>query len=131
MAKIRYCWRCRIDVPLLEEAEWLEIEPLLRADYKATQQIRAEKGLGLREALADLQSRACERLRELTGFTEQNFNAIWHHRLAEFGPECQMCGHLLRTPRASYCAQCGTPRDAAHDAAVALPDARTDADANR
>jgi hypothetical protein len=35
---------------------------------------------------------ARERYYELTGFVETNEDAIWHHRLALFGPPCANCG---------------------------------------
>lgn len=29
------------------------------------------------------------------------------HRISSYGPPCQKCGRLLRTPRATFCAECG------------------------
>src|SRR5438067_1047089 len=45
----------------------------------------------------------------LTGSRENGGN-FWHHRRGAFGPPCPKCGKLLRTPRASKCMECGTPR---------------------
>ncbi len=47
---------------------------------------------------------------EITGFRETNFKTLWHHRLSLYGPECRVCGKLLRTPRAQWCAACGAFR---------------------
>jgi hypothetical protein len=48
----------------------------------------------------------------LTGFRETNPTAVWHHRVALYGPPCAACGRPLRTPQACWCAACGAPRDA-------------------
>jgi hypothetical protein len=53
----------------------------------------------------------------ITGFRETNVNAIWHHRLSQFGPPCAACGKPLRTPRAKFCAACGAPRERWPDSA--------------
>jgi hypothetical protein len=29
MAKRLYCWRCRMDIPMLEKHEWVQVEPSL------------------------------------------------------------------------------------------------------
>jgi hypothetical protein len=95
-------------IPMLNEKEWNEVAPLLRADIEHIKSHRAETQIGLKEALETLRFAACEKYFEITGFRETNPNAIWHHRLADFGPECMNCGHLLRTNKASLCANCGT-----------------------
>jgi len=41
---------------------------------------------------------------------ETNPNALWHHRLSQLGPSCRACGKPLRTVRAKFCAECGTPK---------------------
>jgi predicted Zn-ribbon and HTH transcriptional regulator len=60
-----------------------------------------------KEAFQTWGKAACEKYFELTGVRETNPNALWHHRLSIYGPECRKCGHLLRTPKASFCANCG------------------------
>ncbi|WP_210265495.1 zinc-ribbon domain-containing protein [Bradyrhizobium aeschynomenes] len=106
-----YCWRCGIEVPMLDEQEWAEIEPLLRKriddikDYRRSN----ECTLGQAAAAVDGKAGALQRYRELTGFEETNALAIWHHRRSDFGPPCTSCGKPLRTPRAKLCAACGTP----------------------
>lgn len=108
--KSYYCWRCEIDVPMLEEAEWELMEPLLSNQSRIIKEYRAETGCDIKSAMEEAFKPATEKYFELTGFVETNHNAIWHHRLSDFGPECVGCGHLLRTSRASYCANCGMNR---------------------
>jgi len=38
----------------------------------------------------------------ITGFHETNPNAVYHHRLALYGPGCSNCGKPLRTPRQGF-----------------------------
>jgi len=97
---------------MLTEEEWREVGPLLSLDTERTQQIRKEKEIGLKDVLAELQSQACQKFEELTGYKETNWNAIWHHRLSQYGPECSSCGHLFRSPKASFCANCGQKTEA-------------------
>ena len=107
MPKTYYCWRCKMPIPMLTDDEWAEVHPLLQNDIERIKAHRAETGLALKEALSTLRHRACERYLEITGFRETNPNAIWHHHLSGYGPECPKCGHLLRTSKASFCANCG------------------------
>jgi hypothetical protein len=46
----------------------------------------------------------------LTSYREKNPNAVWHHRLALYGPPCRVCSKPLRTPKASRCVACGADR---------------------
>jgi hypothetical protein len=92
---------------MLTDSEWAEVRPLLQSDIERIKSHRADTGIGLQEALATLRHSACERYFELTGFRETNPNSLWHHYLSLYGPECPQCGHLFRTARASFCANCG------------------------
>lgn len=94
MAKELYCWRCRVEMPMLDESEWARIAPHLQAavgDPAASQ------------AALDLYEM-------MTGLRETNINAIFHHRISDYGPPCFSCGKPLRTPKASFCAACGAPK---------------------
>jgi hypothetical protein len=93
---------------MLDEKEWAEVLPLLREEQQQIKQYRESHGAPLPEALAAARTaRAQEKVQELTGYYEPEFEAIWHHRLADYGPECHSCAHLLRTKRARFCANCG------------------------
>ena len=121
MAKTYHCWKCGIPVPMLTEAEWAIVAPLLRVDTERVKEIRGEQGISLKDALGIYHSEACAKYQEITGFAESNWNAIWHHRLEIYGPECPDCGHLLRTKDARFCANCGR-RKAAEPSATDNPD---------
>ena len=90
MARELYCWRCGVEMPMLDEEEWARIGPLLSG---AVDPVTRQAALDLYE--------------EMTGLRETNINAIWHHRIADYGPPCTQCGKPLRSPRASFCAACG------------------------
>jgi len=46
---------------------------------------------------------------EFTGLRETNIRALYHHRIAMYGPPCERCGKPLRTPAARFCAACWHP----------------------
>lgn len=94
MAEMVYCWRCQLDMPMLDEAEWQEIASLMNG--------------AMNSEFRDL---ALDRFRQLTGHHETNINAIWHHRISLYGQPCGNCGKPLRTPKAKWCAACGTSAD--------------------
>lgn len=111
MARDLYCWRCNMVVPMLDDAEWAELGPLLGDCVAELQRYRHEHGVSLAEAKDQVFGRAAlQKYRELTGFIESNVNALWHHRVSLYGPACASCGKPLRTPKASFCAACGTAR---------------------
>ncbi|NUO74784.1 MAG: hypothetical protein HOQ32_02100 [Lysobacter sp.] len=112
MAIDLYCWRCDMVVPMLEDKEWELINPLLRDSISDVQRYRREHGVSLAEAKDQMFGRgALDKYLELTGFSETNVNALWHHHASLYGPPCAACGKPLRTPKASFCAACGKVRD--------------------
>jgi len=117
MSKIVYCWRCQIDLPMLEEGEWDDVLPRLTRGIRDMQAYRQINGGSILEAkMHAYGDGALERYFKITGFRETNINALWHHRLSLYGPPCSSCGKLLRTPRAKFCAACGTPASASPEA---------------
>lgn len=97
--KVLYCWRCKMEVPMLEEDEYAEAHRLY--------------GLHFRDLSLSWEERFRELLdfyNDLTGFGETHPNAIMHHRVSLYGPPCENCGKPYRTPQASFCAACGHKR---------------------
>jgi len=106
--KVLWCWRCQMEVPMLDDAEFERVATLYSGAPRGLQASRDE-GAPVK-ALATLLAPVCEEYERLTGFHETNANAVMHHRLSLYGPPCAACGKPLRTPRARHCAACGVPR---------------------
>ncbi len=90
MAKQMHCWRCRTDIPMLDEIEWERMSPLLSSTQDP-----------------DARQKALDLYYAITGVRETNHLAIWHHRTSLYGPPCAKCNNPYRTPEASFCAACG------------------------
>lgn len=111
MAKALYCWRCKKEIPMLDEREWGQLGPLLSNTIQQIKDYREEHNATLAQAKrVGHGAEALARYYEITGYRETNPNNLWHHRLSLFGPPCASCGKPLRTPRAKMCAECGAPR---------------------
>jgi hypothetical protein len=110
MAKTLYCWRCRAEVPMLDEQEWEQVELVLSDGIRRIKDHRASHGASLAEAKRHVSGTdALDRYFALTGHRETDADALWHHRLSLFGPPCGACGKPLRRPQATFCAECGAP----------------------
>jgi predicted amidophosphoribosyltransferase len=96
----QWCWRCRRDVPMLDEREWQMVAPLAGADVESLGRLR-------RPQTNVFGYMALAKYKEITGHKETELNVLCHHRAALYGPPCEKCGKPLRTPRASFCAACG------------------------
>lgn len=107
MARTLYCWRCKADIPMLDEHEWERLVPHLTHGIRRIQRYRKQHGVSLAEAQLNAFDDALAAYAAMTGFGETNPKALWHHRAALFGPPCCECGKPLRTPRAKLCAECG------------------------
>jgi len=110
--KVMWCWRCNMEVPMLDEAEFAVVEKLYsegitnRKEFCLKHNVSFSK-CPINEFFAPVQD-AYERM---TGMKESNHNAIMHHRISLYGVFCEHCGKPLRTPRASFCAACGQTRN--------------------
>ena len=95
-------------MPMLDEAEWDQLNPLLSSIVDQIQSHRKKTGASVTEAVRlGYEQPALDKYFELTGVMETNVNALWHHRLSCHGPPCSHCGRLLRTGRAARCVECG------------------------
>ena len=106
--KVLWCWRCQMDIPMLDEEEFARVAPLYMASAKHVLASEAAKKRG--DTVGTELPPMCAEYERLTGFHETNPNAVMHHRLSLYGPPCAACGKPLRTPQARHCAACGTPR---------------------
>jgi hypothetical protein len=100
-----------MDIPMLTEAEWERVSPLLSQAIEQIRQFRREHNCSLEEVnLKDFGREALAEYEKISGFHETNPNALYHHRLSIYGPPCHVCGKPLRTPQAKHCAACGAER---------------------
>lgn len=96
---------------MLDDDEWQQVERLLANPMVQIRAYRTKHNVSFSEAKYRWGEAALQRYFELTGYQEENTNALFHHRVVLLGPPCHKCGKPLRTPRASYCAACGWTRD--------------------
>ena len=112
--KTYFCGRCDVEAPFLDEAEWKSLEPYAISSVHAIKDFRAKHGVSLAEAKAAVEVSIVEEFEKLTGFRLPSWACFYHHRLSQYGKECDECGQLFRTPRAKHCVYCGwAPRGAA------------------
>lgn len=107
--KIQWCWKCKKDVPMLDEREWAEALALhLKAVryHKRAVETEAENDIA-EHRRADVALREC--LNQLTHeMNEYPYACMNHaHRVAARGDPCPNCGQALRTPAARQCFECG------------------------
>jgi hypothetical protein len=94
---------------MLDESECERISKTYGECISAVKEARAASGCPLKEIGIDARFQPVRDLyEEMTGWREMHHNAIMHHRLSIYGPPCVTCGKPLRTPRATFCAACGT-----------------------
>lgn len=94
--KLLWCWRCKAEVAMLEDAELPKARELYSVAFKSAHQNRFQPLLDYYE--------------QVTGFKETNPNAVMHHFVALYGPPCEVCSKPYRTSKASFCAACGNKR---------------------
>jgi hypothetical protein len=92
-----WCWRCKREMPMLDEREYAEIAALYRACAESVKSYRqateaSHKNTPLRESFAPM----LNRYEALTGYKETNQNVILHHQLSLFGPRVTVAvGHYV------------------------------------
>jgi len=94
--KLLWCWRCQMEVPMLDDDEFAVAKKLYSQAFGKT-------GLPLKERYNPL----LDYYNELTGFGETVPHAIIHHQISKYGEPCEECGKPYRTPKAAFCAACG------------------------
>jgi histone deacetylase complex regulatory component SIN3 len=97
-----WCWRCKLEIPMLDEEEFSYAQKLYREVIQNTKLTKDPK-LRFKPLL--------EYYHQLTRYEETEPDAIMHHRIALYGQTCEKCGKPYRTPMASFCAACGNIKD--------------------
>src|ERR1017187_6736026 len=106
-----WCWRCKSDMPMLDEQEYVEIAALHRIGTESVKKYRKEKQAPLSSVpMAEMYALMLARYEAITGYKEMNPNTVRHHRLSLYGPPCHRCSKPLRTPNAKICGSCMAPR---------------------
>jgi hypothetical protein len=93
MAEMLWCWRCQMEVAMLDAEESKKASEIYSQSFK-------EGGiLVMRKAMLEYYN-------EVTGWKETNVNAALHHIASLYGPPCEKCGKPYRTPQAKLCGAC-------------------------
>ncbi len=92
-----------MDVPMLDEEEGKIASKLLAEGF---QEFKTDRKKPLNENFKKL----LDYYNNLTGFEETNPNAIMHHFIDMYGPDCENCGKPYRTGTATFCQKCGNKR---------------------
>jgi hypothetical protein len=95
-----WCWRCKMEIGMLDEEEFAIAAKLYSNTFRIDVNRNREE---LSQPLLDYYN-------SLTGEDETNPNAIMHHRIAQYGTACEKCGKPYRTPKATFCAACGNKK---------------------
>jgi hypothetical protein len=110
--KMLWCWRCKMEMPMLDEEEYALIHQMFRNAIPAAKENRKKNNLSTNElTMEEIFLPVREKYKEITGFEETNHGAILHHRISIYGEPCTNCGKPLRTPEASFCAACGQVKE--------------------
>lgn len=111
--KIMWCWRCKMEVPMLDEEEFGVFHKLYSQCMSSVKRYRETRGTSLKETPIDYFFKPLrDEYARLTGMVDCHQNAIMHHSISIYGPPCETCGKPLRTPQAAFCAACGNVPEA-------------------
>ena len=96
-----WCWRCKKEVPMMSEEEYVHASKLYRKGFET-----GKCNMTRQERFKDV----LNYYKELSGYEETEPNTIMHHRIHLYGPPCENCAKPYRTSKASFCAACGHKR---------------------
>jgi len=115
--KLLYCWRCRAEVPMMDETEFDEVYSAYTSAIRKMKTYRASSHATIAQAAAKFHPPVRALYRGLAAKAGMQgppvqLDHLMKHRLAAYGPPCTKCGLPLRTPEAKLCAACGAKRAA-------------------
>lgn len=124
--KTLWCWRCRRDLPMLDDDEWAVLVESHRSGGDEANRMaviereRVRRGLPAPLPLRADATPAQRKLRHLavgyemfTGVAESDPNLVWHHVVSQYGAPCVKCGKALRHVGADQCRECGAVQSSA------------------
>jgi hypothetical protein len=82
-----WCWRCKEEVPMLDDAEFEQVRSCIHPEEMTTEKI-------FRDWLAEYE--------RITGVQKTNPNIVWHHVLSLYGEPCRKCSKPLRSRRSLH-----------------------------
>jgi len=94
-------------LPMLNEREWEEISPLLTNTVEKIKEYHEKHSCDIATARVNCNPEAVAKFEELTGHKNIRYEVIFYLRRSSYGPKCEGCGKLYRTPKAKLCADCG------------------------
>jgi len=105
--EMKWCWRCQLELPMLTDEEFAEVSALRVECMSFSEEIQKKYGLNKKGGIDERFKPALDKYFEITGFKETNINAVVHHVISQFGPDCKKCNKPLRSPDAAKCVECG------------------------
>ncbi|MBE8723684.1 hypothetical protein [Flavobacterium hungaricum] len=108
----KFCWRCNINVKMLDDNEFKLCQEALIDGKKAIEKELEKRNIQNYVWLDQIETfekyrYLLEMHRIITGEYESNPLAILHHQRSQFGQDCPNCQKPFRTPTAMYCPSCG------------------------
>lgn len=110
--KIKYCWRCEMEVAMLTDEELNLCHRAIDEGKNLVENEIEHRNIENYTWFDKIETFErfryfLEMYRVITGQIETNPNAIWHHRINQYGKDCPNCSKPLRTNSAKFCAACG------------------------
>jgi hypothetical protein len=103
--QILWCWRCKMDVPMLDEREYkVVVTDQMQNAVRELAHCGSDKEV--QQRTLELMAAEYERL---TGFQIADPWHIFRHTPVGLGAPCSFCGKPLRTARARLCGNCMKP----------------------
>jgi hypothetical protein len=108
----KYCWRCKIEVPFLDEEEYLQAWEVYGECMNRIKSFRKENNAEINKTpIGNFFEPVRTTYEKITGYKNMHHNAVMHHRLSLLGPDCPSCGKPLRTSKAKLCPECGWKKE--------------------